>query len=239
MAASTAPSTTAADFALLPTVVAAVRAAGVALLGLYTAAARPADRTDIFTAARRNEDLSVGVLRGLLADARPQTEWVGDDQETTPLPPGEWWAVDAVEGNVNHIHGLPEWCVSVTLLRDNLPVLTAVHQPVGGLTYTAVQGGGARLNGEPLHASDKIDLADAIVTTGQAEAGQDGTYRRLGDSIVAMLGRVSCGAGHGSVHLSSSQCCCRSFRRFLAVRNGAVRGRCRCFAGHRSGRRGH
>lgn len=188
--ASTAVPATAADLALLPAVGAAVRAAGEQLLGVYSAATRPADRTGIFAAARHNEDLSVGVLRVLRAAARPQAHWVGDDQETTSLPPGEWWAVDAVEGNVNHAHGLAEWCVSVTLLRDNTPVLTAVHQPVPGLTYTAVQGGGAQLNGETLRVSAKTELADAIVATGQAEAGQNDTYRRLGDSIVAMLGRA-------------------------------------------------
>jgi myo-inositol-1(or 4)-monophosphatase len=126
----------------------------------------------------------------MLTTVRPQAGWVGDDQETIALPPGEWWAVDAVEGNVNHVHGLPEWCVSVTLLRDTVPVLTAVHKPVGALTYTAVRGGGAQLNGQPLHVSAKTELADAIVATGQAEAGQDSTYRRLGDSIVAMLSRA-------------------------------------------------
>ena len=95
-----------------------------------------------------------------------------------------------MEGNVNHVHGLSEWCVSVTLLRDNVPVLTAVYQPIGELTYTAVRGAGAHLNGQPLHVSAKKDLASAIVTTGQAEADQEGTYRRIGDSITAMLSRA-------------------------------------------------
>src|ERR1700743_2254216 len=68
----------------------------------------------------------------------------------TPLPPGEWWVVDAVEGGVNYVHGLPEWAVTVTLLRDGQPVLTVVRQPVGDLTYTAVRGAGAYLNGTRL-----------------------------------------------------------------------------------------
>jgi myo-inositol-1(or 4)-monophosphatase len=180
----------AADFATLAAVTGAVHDAGARLLELYSPEARPSGRGDMFAALRRNEDASLAVLRPALARACPQAGWVDDDQGTAPLPPGEWWAVDAVEGNVNHVHGLPEWCVTATLLRDSEPVLTAVSQPVGHLTYTAVRGGGAHLNGQPLRISAKSDLAAAIVTTGQAEAGQEDTYRRIGDSVTAMLYRA-------------------------------------------------
>jgi myo-inositol-1(or 4)-monophosphatase len=178
------------DEALLPAVVEAVQAAGKRLAAGYSPDARPTGRADMFRAGSRNEEVSLGDLRPALAAVRPGAGWVDGDRETTALPPGEWWAVDAVEGNVNHIHGLPEWCVTATLLRDGDPVLTAVHQPVGDLTYTAVRGGGAHLDGAPLHTSAKTDLDAAIVTTGQAEAGQSDTYRRIGESITAMLGKA-------------------------------------------------
>jgi myo-inositol-1(or 4)-monophosphatase len=178
------------DTAILTAMTAAVRQAGAALLALYTPQARPADRDDMVAAGRRNEEASLACLRPALTAARPQARWVDDDQEKAVLPAGEWWTVDAVEGNVNHVHGLAEWCVSVTLISDNVPVAAAVYQPVGDLAYTAVRGSGAYLNGQPLRTSAKTDLAAAIATTGQAEAGQDHTYRRIGDSIIAMLGRA-------------------------------------------------
>jgi myo-inositol-1(or 4)-monophosphatase len=175
------------ELALLPAVVAAVHAAGARLLEGFSSDARPQDRAAMFQAGMRNEQLCIEGLRTALSTARPGVRWVEDDQETVVLPPGEWWIVDAVEGGVNHVHGLSEWCVSVTLLRDNEPVLAAVYQPIGELTYTAVRGAGAWLNARPLRASAKADLAAAIVTTGQAEAEQDATYRRIGESITAML----------------------------------------------------
>lgn len=186
----TTPATATDDLTLLAKVVDAAHDAGARLLDIYSPDARPGDRSEIVGAARRNEEASLSGLRVALTTARPEAQWVEDDQETVSLPPGEWWAVDAVEGNVNHVHGLPEWCVTVTLLRNNTPVLTAVYQPVGDLTYTAILGAGAYLNGRLLYTSTKSDLATAIVTTGQAEAGQEGTYRRLGSSISAMLSRV-------------------------------------------------
>ena len=142
------------------------------------------------TVGRHTEELVLGELRPELASLRPGAGWADDDMETTPLPPGEWWVVDAVEGAVNYVHGLPEWGVTVTLMRDSQPVLTVVRQPVGDLTYTAVSGGGAHLNGRPLRTSAKTGLDAAIAVTGQAEAGQDDTYRRIGESVTAMLGQA-------------------------------------------------
>lgn len=175
------------DIAALPAVCEVARAAGSRLLSLYSPAARPQSRVDMFAAGRANEAAAMDGLQAALRDIRPQARWLEEEMETTALPSGEWWAVDSVEGNVNHVHGLGEWCVSITLIRDQVPVLTAVHQPVGDLIYTAVRGGGAHRNGAVLQVSAKKDLDAAIVATGQAEADQTELHRRLADSVLAML----------------------------------------------------
>ncbi|HEY2701123.1 MAG TPA: inositol monophosphatase [Pseudonocardiaceae bacterium] len=178
---------TAQDRELLVAVGETVHATADRLLTAFSPDARPSSRADMFTAGSANEDLVATTLRPALTALRPDARWVADEQETTALPPGEWWVVDEVEGNVNHVHGLPEWCVTVTLVRDSVPVLTVVRQPVGDLTYTALRGAGAFVNGRPLLVSSKVDLDAAIVATGQAEAGQDETYERIGASFTAML----------------------------------------------------
>ena len=48
------------------------------------------------------DDVTLRVLAELrpeLERLRPDAGWVDDDLETTSLPPGEWWVVDAVEGD--------------------------------------------------------------------------------------------------------------------------------------------
>ncbi|HUN35476.1 MAG TPA: inositol monophosphatase [Trebonia sp.] len=175
---------------LLSSVVKATTQAGDRLLAEYSPAARPASRADMAAAGGHTEELVLGQLRPELASLRPQAGWAGEELETTPLPAGEWWVVDAVEGAVNYVHGLPDWCVTVALVRDGQPVLAVVRQPVGDLTYTAVLGAGAQLNGQPLRTSAKTTLDAAVVVTGQAEAGQDGTYQRIGQSVTAMLGQA-------------------------------------------------
>jgi myo-inositol-1(or 4)-monophosphatase len=178
------------DAGLLSCVIEAATAAGSRLLAEFSPAARPGNRADMAAVGGHTEELVLGELRPELASLRPQAGWVEEEMETTPLPPGEWWVVDAVEGAVNYAHGMAEWCVTVTLMRDGQPELAVVRQPVGDLTYTAVRGAGAHLNGQRLHASAKTSLDAAIAVTGQAEAGQDDTYRRIGESVTAMLSRA-------------------------------------------------
>lgn len=135
------------------------------------------------------------------------------------LPPGEWWVVDPAEGNVNHLHTLPEWAVTATLVRDNQPVLTAVHLPLTGETYTALTGAGAHLDGRPLHVSQSADLGLSIVATSQARPDEDEqVVRRVGSSITAMLfdALVVRTAVPATLHLTNVAM--RPHRRLLAVR---------------------
>lgn len=173
---------------LLPAVVRIATEAGRVLQARHSADARPASRAEMFQAGVADGEASLAVLRPALTALHPAAGWLPEEYETSAPPPGDWWVVDEVEGNVNLLHGLPEWAVTVALVRDGEPVLAVVRQPVGDLTYTAFQGGGAQLNGRPLRVSAKADLDAAIVTTGQAEADQAGTYERIGRSVTAMLG---------------------------------------------------
>ncbi|TSC31304.1 inositol monophosphatase [Corallococcus sp. Z5C101001] len=178
------------DGALLAAAVSAVRAAGARMLERFEPLTRtPPDRDGVVKAILENDRASLAVGRELLEAARPDAGWVEDELEGGALPSGEFWVVDPVEGNVNHVHGLTEWGISATLVRDNVPVLTAVHEPVAGRLYTAVRGAGvAYVNGVPMRPSAKTELKAAIVTTGQAKPGETGeTHRRIGQSVTAML----------------------------------------------------
>lgn len=161
--------------------------AGDRLLSLFSTSDRPADGSSLIAAVRANEAAASAGLTQALRELRPQARVLDGAQETLAIPDGEWWVVDPVEGNVNHVHGLDRWGVSITLVRDGAPVLAVVRQPVGDRTYTAVAGRGASLGDQAMRASPKESMEIAIVETGQAEAGQQSTYQRIGQSVTAML----------------------------------------------------
>ncbi|MET7730040.1 inositol monophosphatase [Streptomyces sp. NPDC005402] len=218
----------AAHTTLMSDVTTAVEAAGRTLLDRYTPHARGVSLSGIVEEIDANDDAVLAVLREPLLRARPGSQWAEDELAGGALPAGEWWVVDPAEGNINHVHGMPDWAVTATLVRDNLPVLTVVHLPLTGDTYTAVAGGGARLNGLPLKVSAKTDLGAALVGTGQAKPGEDkDTFRRIGESVAAMLTdglvvRVSVPATMQLIHVAAGRM--DTFWQFSDVRSGLVAG---------------
>ncbi|MFI5957386.1 inositol monophosphatase family protein [Cryptosporangium sp. NPDC051539] len=216
------------DDELLPAVVGAVQRAGEVMAGRLPHRPEFRTRADVVSAIYANDDASLAILKPELTRLRPGAGWVDDELESGLLPPGEWWVVDPVEGNVNHAHGLTDWGVTATLVRDNAPVLTAVHLPLTGDTYTAVLGGGAALNGEPLVPSAKVELTGALVGTGQAAPGEtDEVFDRIGASVTAMLKnsmviRVSVPATLQLIQIAAGRM--EVFWQFSQVRSGLLAG---------------
>ncbi|WP_329375640.1 inositol monophosphatase family protein [Streptomyces sp. NBC_01483] len=179
---------TASDADLLSQTVSAVREAGSALRERFGEVVSYETREELMSALAGNDDAALEILRPALTRLRPDARFVEDELAGGALPSGEWWVVDPAEGNVNHLHALPEWAVTATLVRDNQPVLTVVHVPLTGETYTAVAGGGAHLDGRPLRVSPTTDLGLGLVATSQARPDEnDEVVRRIGSSITAML----------------------------------------------------
>ena len=190
------------DQELLTITTAAVRQAGARLLSRYSTESRPADAGEMFAALQGNDAAVVDLLRPALTQALPGSQWEEDEHASGPMPSGDWWVVDPVGGNVNTVHGMPDWNIGVSLVRDGRPVLAVLHAPPVDETFTALAGGGAFLNGAPLRVSVKSGLDAALVGTGQAQADRGAAgAERVGASVAAMLQhalyvRVSVPVGH-------------------------------------------
>jgi myo-inositol-1(or 4)-monophosphatase len=83
------------------------------------------------------------------------------------------WIVDPLDGTNNFLQGLPVFCTSVACCRRGEPVAGVVEEPLTGIVYRAVRGGGAwRHPGtsggtdERLTATAHPGLAGAFLATG-------------------------------------------------------------------------
>ncbi|KAF0846551.1 inositol monophosphatase family protein [Nocardia caishijiensis] len=214
--------------AVLGPVVTALTAAGDALRERFDPAARPTDLDNLVRAIHANDEAILPILARPLLAARAGSRLAEDELAGGSLPPGEWWVVDTAEGNINHIHGMSEWAVTAALVSDNVPVLAAVYVPLTGDVYTAVRGGGAWLNGEPLRVSAKTELTAALVGTGQAKPGEEPeALRRMGASVTDMLTsalvvRVSVPATMQLIHVAAGRM--DAFWQFSDVRSGLLPG---------------
>ncbi len=178
----------AADLALVDHVSAALTTAGEVLIKRLPDTGFFADRDDVVEAIFANDEASLKSFQPALSVLRPEAGWVDDELASGTLPEGEWWVTDPVEGNINHIHGMTDWGVTATLIRDNVPVLTVIHLPLTNDTYTAVLGGGAFLDGKPIEPSRKHHLDAALAGTGQASPRETiETFAMMGRSMTAML----------------------------------------------------
>lgn len=79
---------------------------------------------------------------------------------------GYRWVIDPLDGTTNFAQGLPVYCVSIGVEHEGRTVVGVVYDSYLDEMFTAVEGEGAMLNGRPIHASLKTDLAQCVVSTG-------------------------------------------------------------------------
>ncbi|MFF4961509.1 inositol monophosphatase family protein [Streptomyces sp. NPDC001222] len=178
---------------LLAPMAAAVQEVGELLL----ATPRPAPVTsfDELTAVYGAlEAAAVAVMRRHLDALRPGVGWADEWEDRAALPAeGEVWVVDVVDGAVQFLQGLPQFCVSLALVRDGEPVAAALHAPLLEETYLAALGEGATRNGVPINPSAKTDPAVAVVATTHPPfiISQPEAAAQAGRSLAAVLPRVA------------------------------------------------
>jgi myo-inositol-1(or 4)-monophosphatase len=172
---------------LLVATVAAVRRAGARMMTRYSTESRPPELVELLASLQANDATVVDALRPALTEALPSAGWLNDEHGSGPLGTGEWWLIDPVGGNVNAVHGMPDWNIGVSLVRDGRPVLAVVYFPVSDEMFTATEGGGAFLNGVRLRVSVKTSLDGTLAGTGQARPGHHPELaRRIGSAFAAM-----------------------------------------------------
>ncbi|MGH2904176.1 MAG: inositol monophosphatase family protein [Solirubrobacteraceae bacterium] len=113
-------------------------------------------------------------IKALLAERRPNDGFVGEEGGSEEGTSGLEWVVDPLDGTVNFLFGIPQWCVSVAV-RDaaGMTVAGAVYDPNRGELFTATRDGEARLRGGVGDDDDRGALvAGTTGVVGRAEWGE-------------------------------------------------------------------
>ena len=76
---------------------------------------------------------------------------------------GYYWVIDPIDGTNNFIYQLPNFAISIGLLRDRKPVLGVISAPRMGELYVAALGEGATCNGAPIHVCPDETVAHTLV----------------------------------------------------------------------------
>ena len=120
-------------------------------------------------------------IRELLRQQRPDDGFVGEEGGDEAGSSGLSWVVDPLDGTINFLFGIPQWCVSVAVTDADGTVAGAIFDPNRGELFSATRDGPAKMltggeervlgtagrqgQGGARHPG-KVELAGAMVATG-------------------------------------------------------------------------
>ncbi len=120
---------------------------------------RKAAKDYVTDADKASEDL----IRGILLSACPEDGFLGEESGTSGDESKGMWVVDPIDGTTNFIRKLPPYAISIAYLKGGQPRAAAVYAPLTGEMFSAYEGGGAFLNGQPIHVTDTTDPVECIL----------------------------------------------------------------------------
>ncbi|MFN2397382.1 MAG: inositol monophosphatase [Gemmatimonadaceae bacterium] len=116
--------------------------------------------TEVDTAAEN-------VIRDSLLSAEPGSAFIAEESAPSAQVGADvTFVVDPLDGTTNFLHGYPEYAVSICALLVGAPMAAVVLNVPRGDRYTAIAGGGARLDGTTIKVSQVRDPRRALVGTG-------------------------------------------------------------------------
>jgi len=96
-------------------------------------------------------------LRQELLKLLPQAGFYGEEEKDRADPHRGWvFIVDPIDGTTNFVRGIRQYNISVALAKDGAVEYGVVYDPDKEELFTAQRGGGAFLNGAPIHVSDLL-----------------------------------------------------------------------------------
>lgn len=179
-------------------VLALLRTVGASLCDTFWQLEPVVELDDMFAAFHRIDGQASAALRCGLAELYPRIGWMegefdgadSDDEEAVAmLARGEFWICDAIDGAAQFLRAMPNWAMSLTLVREGVPVFVAVFDAAHDEMFHAVWGGGAWCNGKPVRVNDRESHYNGFVATSQPPFAvkQPRAVERAGRALSAML----------------------------------------------------
>lgn len=100
-----------------------------------------------------------------------------------------FFIVDPLDSTKNFIAGIPFFDVSIALVKEGIPVVGVVRDPIHKMTYSAVRGLGASRNNHAIRVRPCSKLSDADLNINAIHLPSD-QYRRTALNIAPLAKKV-------------------------------------------------
>ena len=124
------------------------------------------------------------LIRARLEAARPDDAIMGEEGDDRPGTSGLRWVVDPLDGTVNFLFGIPQWCVSVACEDADGALAGVVFDPMRDEIWAATRERPADARRRAGPAVRREELATSLVATG---FGYDAAVREVQAAFVARL----------------------------------------------------
>lgn len=79
------------------------------------------------------------------------------------------WIVDPLDGTREFIAGIPEFCVSIAMVEEGIPLAGGICNPATNEIFLGSLDAGVTYNGKPARASQRASLEGALVLASRSE----------------------------------------------------------------------
>ncbi len=97
--------------------------------------------------------------------------WLSEETADSPerLRYRRVWVVDPLDGTREFVDGIPEWCISVGLVEDGVPVAGGILSPPNNQMVLGAAGLGVTLNDEAIASTGRKSLEGAVILASRSE----------------------------------------------------------------------
>jgi len=96
----------------------------------------------------------------------PESGIFGEELGKNAGSNGYDWVIDPIDGTTNFVHGLPYFCVSISLTYQGKPQIGAIYNPITTEYFYAQRGFGAYVDGKKIQVNKISDLSQAVIAVG-------------------------------------------------------------------------
>ncbi len=138
---------------LLDVAISAARKAGAITLRYFETSVEREEKDDKSFVTRADKEAEASIL-GEIKKHFPEHSILSEESGAEKKKSEFEWVVDPLDGTGNFVNGIPLFAISIAVVKNGVPVVAVVYQPVGDSLYTAEKGKGTTWKGKPVKVSD-------------------------------------------------------------------------------------
>jgi myo-inositol-1(or 4)-monophosphatase len=106
--------------------------------------------------------------------------WLSEERvdDMSRLEKKRVWIVDPLDGTREFVAGVPEFCVSVAMVEDGIPVAGGICNPATNEIFLGSLDSGVTYNGKSARASQRTSLEGAVILASRSEIKR-GEWKRF------------------------------------------------------------